>query len=201
MAIKIDYDKCINCGLCIPACPFGCMTIKDDKLIVGEGCNLCGACQNECPSDAISLEEPQKAQAARGSHQGVWVFAEQRDGKIKMVSFELIPLIFILIMIYITYYSFKRKQIKKYGLVFWMCVWIAGILLVIFHSYLNTILEPLNVTRVFDLYTIMGFIGLLFISFYLFRALQRVEDKIENLAREVALKPVTKAKKSESEGK
>jgi electron transfer flavoprotein alpha subunit len=63
--------------------------MQDDKLIVGEGCNLCGACQNECPSDAIVIESAQKEEAAAG-HQGVWVFAEQRDGKLKNVGFELL---------------------------------------------------------------------------------------------------------------
>lgn len=126
-----------------------------------------------------------------------------------MVSFELIPIIFLLIMVYITYYSFKRKQIKKYGLIFWMLLWLVGILLIAFHPYVNLFLAPLNVTRVFDLYTIVGFIGILFIVFYLFRATQRIEDKIETLTRTLALKPLAetktnkqiKQKKSEDDGK
>ncbi len=89
MAINIDYDKCVNCEVCIPACPFGCLSMKDDKLVVSEGCNLCGACVNECPSQAITIEFAQKEEAAAG-HQGVWVFAEQRDGKLKNVGFELL---------------------------------------------------------------------------------------------------------------
>jgi electron transfer flavoprotein alpha subunit len=89
LAIKIDYDKCVNCGVCIPACPFGSLTMQDDKLIIGDGCNLCGACVDECPSEAIIIETVQKEEAAAG-HQGVWVFAEQRDGKLKNVGFELL---------------------------------------------------------------------------------------------------------------
>jgi electron transfer flavoprotein alpha subunit len=44
----------------------------------------------QSPSDAITIEEHQKAASVSGDHQGIWVFAEQRDGKIKAVSFELL---------------------------------------------------------------------------------------------------------------
>ena len=90
MAIKIDPKKCTACAVCVNTCPFGVLSIKNNQVIVGEGCTLCGACKEECPSEAISLEEPQKIQTVSADHQGVWVFAEQREGKIKSVSFELL---------------------------------------------------------------------------------------------------------------
>lgn len=111
-----------------------------------------------------------------------------------MVSYELIPIIFLLLMIYLTYISYRRKQIQKYGLLFWTCFWIIGIFLVIFHTYFNPFLSIINVTRVFDLYTMLGFIALLFIAFYLFRTNQRIEKKLEELTRVLALKDVIKIK-------
>jgi electron transfer flavoprotein alpha subunit len=88
LGIRIDQDKCVSCALCVSVCPFGCVSIKDNKISINEGCNLCGACKNECPAEAIVIDVPQKQAAAEGS--GVWVFAEQRDGIIKSVSFELL---------------------------------------------------------------------------------------------------------------
>ena len=90
MAFKIDPKKCTACAVCVNTCPFGVLSIKNNQVIVGEGCTLCGACKEECPSEAISLEEPQKIQTVSADYQGVWVFAEQREGKIKSVSFELL---------------------------------------------------------------------------------------------------------------
>ncbi len=90
MSIKIDNEKCIGCAVCVNVCPFGCLSIKDDKIIVNEGCTLCGACRDECPNHAITIESPQKVEAVQGDYRGVWVFAEQRDGKIKSVAFELL---------------------------------------------------------------------------------------------------------------
>ena len=109
-----------------------------------------------------------------------------------MASYELIPIIFLLAMMYITIYNYKQGKLAKYGLIFWMVVWAAGILLVAFHQYVNLILNPLNIMRVFDLYTILAFLFVLFVLFFLFRAINRVEKKIEDLARVVAIKNADK---------
>jgi electron transfer flavoprotein alpha subunit len=89
LGIKIDAEKCTRCAVCVSACPFGALEIKDDKIMVGEACNLCGACRKECPAEAILIEEA-RAQAADGEYRGVWVFAEQREGRLKSVAFELL---------------------------------------------------------------------------------------------------------------
>ena len=112
-----------------------------------------------------------------------------------ILGFELVAVAFLLMMIYLTYFSFKRNQIKKYGLVFWMFLWVSGIFAVVFNKYVNKILEPLNIARVFDLYTIAGFLIFLFIMFYLFKAIQRIENKMEIITREIAIKPIKEMKR------
>ncbi len=89
MAIKINPEKCTLCSICVNTCPFGALELKEDKIVVNDRCTLCGACQEACPSEAITLEETQKT-AVSSEHKGVWVFAEQRDGKVKSVSLELL---------------------------------------------------------------------------------------------------------------
>ncbi len=88
MGIEIDLEKCNGCGSCEPVCPFGVIEIVDDKAQVGEGCNLCGACVEACAYDAITIEEVE--QAVSEGVQAVWVFAEQRDGRLKGVAYELL---------------------------------------------------------------------------------------------------------------
>ncbi|MBN1160919.1 MAG: FAD-binding protein [Dehalococcoidales bacterium] len=90
MSVKIDRDKCVLCGSCIPACPFGLIDLVDDKIQVKEGCNLCGACRDACIYEAITLEASQPAVEVDASARGVWVFAEQRKGTIKNVAYELL---------------------------------------------------------------------------------------------------------------
>ena len=90
MGIQIDLQKCVGCGNCVPVCPFGLLDIVDDKLQLKEGCNLCGACQDACSYDAISIEAVPETAEVSDSHRGVWVFAEQRHGRLKNVAYELL---------------------------------------------------------------------------------------------------------------
>lgn len=57
--IKIDQDKCVGCGACIPGCPEGALQMIDGKarLISDLFCDGLGACIGECPVGAIEVEE------------------------------------------------------------------------------------------------------------------------------------------------
>lgn len=90
MGINIDPDKCTGCGNCLPACPFGVIELVDDIARINEGCNLCAACLDVCPYDAITIDDSQAGVLASDGHSGVWVFAEQRDGRLKSISYELL---------------------------------------------------------------------------------------------------------------
>ena len=90
MAIQIDFNKCVGCGDCVSSCPFGLIELIDEKAHIKEGCTFCGACQEVCDYDAILIEAATETMPTSDSHRGVWVFAEQRDGKLKSVSYELL---------------------------------------------------------------------------------------------------------------
>ena len=89
--IKIILDKCVGCGLCLGACPLAAIELKDMKAIIDLGkCNLCGACIDSCTFGAIKIERKVIVQDDISNYKGVWVFAEQRDGVIASVVFELL---------------------------------------------------------------------------------------------------------------
>ena len=90
MGIQIDLDKCVGCGDCLPSCPFGLLEIVDEKVHLKDGCTFCGACQEACDYQAITVEVITETLAPGDRHKGVWVFAEQRDGRVKSVAYELL---------------------------------------------------------------------------------------------------------------
>jgi electron transfer flavoprotein alpha subunit len=89
MGILIDLDKCVGCGNCVPACPFGLLEIIGEKVQVKDGCTLCGACQDACDYEAIVIEAAEPSPVGDGSR-GIWVFAEQRHSQLKSVVYELL---------------------------------------------------------------------------------------------------------------
>ena len=90
MKIEILEEKCNGCGLCIKSCPFAAIEIIAQKAEIKENCTFCGACVDACPKKAIVLEKGEVAKKDLSAYKGVWIFAENRNGKLAKVSFELL---------------------------------------------------------------------------------------------------------------
>jgi len=89
--LLINNDTCTGCESCIPACPFGALSMKEGIAVVDEKCTFCGACVDVCPVSAITLEKEEKAVTIDTSaYKNVWVFIEHEHGKVSTVSFELL---------------------------------------------------------------------------------------------------------------
>lgn len=57
MAYSIN-DDCIKCGACEPECPVDAISEGDDKYVIDPDlCISCGACADVCPVDAPEEEE------------------------------------------------------------------------------------------------------------------------------------------------
>lgn len=62
-----NMSECINCGICVQACPFSCLTMTLEGLqgkyknvfpqLISEKCTGCGLCAKSCPMDSIEMEE------------------------------------------------------------------------------------------------------------------------------------------------
>ena len=93
MGLLIDREKCIGCGACAAQCPFGALSLDaEGKAQANEACTACGSCTEACPVGALKIEAAEKKSAGidLDEWRGVWVYAEQREGALHGVSFELL---------------------------------------------------------------------------------------------------------------
>jgi electron transfer flavoprotein alpha subunit len=91
MSIRVDPEKCNGCTLCVKSCPTAAIEVKDKlATITIESCNLCGACVSTCRFRAISIDIDKQPVEDLTGYKDVWVFGEQRDGKVAPVVYELI---------------------------------------------------------------------------------------------------------------
>ena len=96
MAIEILKDKCIGCGLCFKSCPYDAFEFEPydgNKLgkvaKVNSKCSFCNQCLTACKFGAI-VEKKDEATVDLSDYKHIWVYAEQRQGKIQNVALELI---------------------------------------------------------------------------------------------------------------
>lgn len=107
MSIQIIVEKCTGCTLCFKACPFDAIRMMDMLESGGQAsdsrshkkavidlnkCTLCGACKDACKFKAVLLEKtPAKCDIPYiKDYKGIWVFLEQKNGKVQSVSYELL---------------------------------------------------------------------------------------------------------------
>jgi len=102
MGIRVILDKCTGCTLCVKSCPFAAIKMEDagpaqegkrpkKKAVIDlNTCTLCGACLPSCKFNAIEITHEKREIAGKENFKGVWVFAEQREGKVQSVAYELL---------------------------------------------------------------------------------------------------------------
>lgn len=58
MVAVINADECTGCGTCVDECPVEAISMNDDDIAVvnADECTECGACVDACPVEAISME-------------------------------------------------------------------------------------------------------------------------------------------------
>ena len=94
--IRIDPEKCTGCGSCVDICPADAIELINEKAVVHEDdCELCGSCEATCEQGAITIAPEASLEKGEGGadlseYRGIWIIAEQRDGCIAPVVYQLL---------------------------------------------------------------------------------------------------------------
>lgn len=90
MAIQVINDKCRGCKLCVKACPFDAIDMVGKLAVINEKCTACAQCIAACPFDAIEQTTSDEGPVDLSAYKDVWVYTEQRAGKLMNVALELL---------------------------------------------------------------------------------------------------------------
>lgn len=89
--IQLVPENCIGCKLCVKACLFGGIAVDGKVPRLTDSCTGCGACVDVCRVAAIiATGEKTGPVCDLAAYQGIWVLAEQHEGRLHSVALELL---------------------------------------------------------------------------------------------------------------
>ena len=88
--IVIDQTRCVLCGACENACPFGAITAAGTVVSIGENCVFCSACREVCPVGAIRILEQKNDTAAVPQEKGILVYGQLAGGRLLGAAREMV---------------------------------------------------------------------------------------------------------------
>lgn len=110
------------------------------------------------------------------------------------ILIQLIAGAFALLMFYLTFLHFKRREFSPRVFTIWSVIWLGFLIVSVFPELANQLVDDLGVTRALDLFTILGFILILAVIFRLFVIITVIERRLETLVRKEALKELEEPK-------
>lgn len=101
---------------------------------------------------------------------------------------QLIGLIFALFMTYLTFLYYRRGNYRFWDFGIWMFIWLGFMGVVLSPDSFGSLLNPLKIGRLMDLFMILSFMTVFGVVFFLYLTTRKNEERIKKLVREIALK-------------
>lgn len=118
-----------------------------------------------------------------------------------LLGIQLISLLFAFFMLYVAFIHFKKKNINLLEFSFWLIIWSSFIFFALFPRVLDPLLKRIFVYRAMDLLMIVAFMILTYLGFQNHIGIKFLQRQHQSLIRDLALKNVSKAKKTKSKTK
>ena len=116
------------------------------------------------------------------------------------LGIQVFAVIFALLMLYLTYFYYRRKDLNLNDLLVWFVVWVVFLFGVLFPQGLDFFMHQVfNVVSVIQLFTIFGFMFFSIVIFYLYKTVRKNQRQIEKLVKNVAIKEVKENAKENTE--
>ena len=110
-----------------------------------------------------------------------------------MINIQFIASAFGLIMAYLSFLQYKRREFNRYQFVIWEVLWIGFIVVTLLPDRFNAITERLGIARAFDLFAIGAFVIILFLTFHNYLLITKLEKRLEDRVRQKTLEDLPSA--------
>ena len=101
-----------------------------------------------------------------------------------LVEMQILGLFFGLVMLYLTFLYYKRKDYGFHSFLIWLLIWIFFLIMVIYPIIIYNLMDILKIERTVDFFIIAGAMLFAIIVFYLFVKVKKIEEKIKKLVME-----------------
>jgi hypothetical protein len=105
-----------------------------------------------------------------------------------MVQLQVFSILFAMFIIYWSHSSYRRGDIRLMEFLFWFLVWSGFSIAVLFPQSTSVLVERLAINRMMDLFMIVGFTLVWGVVFFTHLEVRRLQRKMVQLVREIALK-------------
>ncbi|MFH1457184.1 MAG: DUF2304 domain-containing protein [Patescibacteria group bacterium] len=111
-----------------------------------------------------------------------------------MTGIQIIAAAFGLFMAYLTFVQYKKKDFNRYQFFIWEVLWLGFVIVTILPEKFNFFTEKLGIARAFDLFAIVAFVIILFLVFYNYLLITKIEKRLVEKTRDKALNKINKNK-------
>lgn len=112
-----------------------------------------------------------------------------------MTPIQILFIIFLLFALSRVFLRARGKEISKKEFVFWAVVWLLALVFVLEPALFSTAAEFLGIGRPVDVAIYVGLLVLFYLNFRFYVKVQRQEEEITKIVREIAFKRTGKEKK------
>ncbi|MDO8558864.1 MAG: DUF2304 domain-containing protein [bacterium] len=105
-----------------------------------------------------------------------------------ILGVQILGIVFGFSMAYICFLHYKRREFGKAQFLFWEMLWLSFIIVILFPKITNIFLQELSIPRAFDFFVVLGFLFVIFLTFYNYTAINKMKGNLERKIREESLK-------------
>lgn len=119
----------------------------------------------------------------------------------KMTPMQILALIYSIFMIFLSYTSYKRKELDYKEFIFWSSLWVGVLILIVFPGLFLVISMGFKYNRILDIAYNIAFLIIFLIVFQMYKKINILNKSIENIVRQIALANIEDFKDHDKKGK